>query len=189
MRSVQLYGDKRTTYTIYENGRIIRNGRIGARGRIIKERELAVHKNTSGYDRVGMVIDGERRDYFVHRVIAELFCDKPDGCNIVDHIDGNKQNNTAENLEWVTSGENNKRAYAKGLKKPTVLSGEKHPMAKLSRDDVIYIRTHYVKGDSEFGQCGLARRFGVKQATIYEIVNNRIWIEELPESELITGAM
>ena len=188
MRSVQLYGDRRTTYTVYEDGRIIRNGRIGARGRVIKERELVARRNTSGYDRVGMVIDGKRREYFVHRVVAELFCEKPNGCNVVDHIDGNKQNNIAGNLEWVMSGENNKRAFAKGLKKPKALCGERHPMAKLSKEDVTYIKAHYVKGDSEFGQCGLARRFGVKQATIYEIVNNRSWIERPTNSFLNDNA-
>lgn len=55
---------------------------------------------------------------FVHRLIAELFCDNQYGYEQVDHIDGNKMNNRADNLEWVTASENLRRAYQNGLKKP-----------------------------------------------------------------------
>lgn len=51
----------------------------------------------------------------VHRIIATLFCYRPDGCDYVNHIDGNKQNNAAYNLEWVTRSENVKHAFEIGL--------------------------------------------------------------------------
>lgn len=44
----------------------------------------------------------------VHRLVALYFCAKPDGCNVVNHIDSNKVNNHASNLEWTTVSGNTK---------------------------------------------------------------------------------
>lgn len=44
----------------------------------------------------------------VHRLVALYFCEKPDGCNVVNHLDSNKTNNHAENLEWTTVSGNTK---------------------------------------------------------------------------------
>jgi hypothetical protein len=41
-----------------------------------------------------------------HRLVAEAFCDNPNGYTIVDHIDRDKHNDNASNLRWVTSKEN-----------------------------------------------------------------------------------
>lgn len=46
----------------------------------------------------------------VHRIVAELFLDKVDGKNYVNHKDLNKLNNDVSNLEWVTKSENSKHA-------------------------------------------------------------------------------
>lgn len=50
-----------------------------------------------------------------HRVIAEMFCDRKDGKDFVNHKDGNKQNNSASNLEWVTRSENTLHSFKNGL--------------------------------------------------------------------------
>ncbi len=59
----------------------------------------------------------------VHRLIMEVFKGKSD--LTVDHIDGNKMNNSLDNLEYVTLSENIKRAYSKGLKESNLLSSSK----------------------------------------------------------------
>ena len=46
------------------------------------------------------------RSKIVHRLVADAFCEKRVGTNYVDHIDGDKLNNKAENLRWVTASEN-----------------------------------------------------------------------------------
>jgi len=39
---------------------------------------------------------------YVHRVVAEAFCPHPEGFDVVNHLDNNKLNNRADNLEWTT---------------------------------------------------------------------------------------
>ncbi len=53
----------------------------------------------------------------VHRLIAQTFIPNPNGYSVVNHKDGNKQNNDVSNLEWCTYSYNNLHAYATGLKK------------------------------------------------------------------------
>ena len=56
----------------------------------------------TGYLRVHLPVQIGRKDFYIHRLVAESFCIQPDGCNVVNHIDNNNQNNSAENLEWTT---------------------------------------------------------------------------------------
>lgn len=74
--------------------------------------------HTNGYLRA--VISGH--DAYIHRLVAEAFCDNPRGCSEVNHKDGNKQNNNASNLEWCTRSENNRHAFQTGLRDYAELS-------------------------------------------------------------------
>lgn len=55
----------------------------------------------------------------VHRLVAKAFIGNPDGLPQVNHKDGNKLNNSASNLEWVTASENLKHSYRSGIHKPS----------------------------------------------------------------------
>lgn len=68
-----------------------------------------------GYRGVVLSYGEEYKHVLVHRVVAEAFCSKPDGANEVNHINGNKLDNRADNLEWVTRAENLRHAYETGL--------------------------------------------------------------------------
>lgn len=56
-----------------------------------------------------------KRNYLVHRLVAQEFIPNPDNKLEVNHIDGNKLNNSIDNLEWVTAKENMQHASKNGL--------------------------------------------------------------------------
>ena len=64
----------------------------------------------SGYKTVTI----NRKQYSVHRLVALAWVDKVEGKNFVNHKDGNRLNNKASNLEWVTQKENIDKAYENG---------------------------------------------------------------------------
>ena len=76
----------------------------------------------SEYYKVSLSKCGKGKKYNIHRLVAETFVCNPEHKPQVNHINGNKHDNRAENLEWVTASENELHAYATGLKKPV-----KHP--------------------------------------------------------------
>ena len=58
-----------------------------------------------------------RKNKNVHRIIAETFIPNPDNKSCVNHKDGNKLNNTVDNLEWCNQSENVIHSFANGLQK------------------------------------------------------------------------
>lgn len=56
-----------------------------------------------GYLRIGIYKNGEYKDYYIHRLVAEAFIPNPLGLPQVNHIDEDKTNNRAENLEWCSA--------------------------------------------------------------------------------------
>lgn len=78
----------------------------------------------NGYYRVTFSINKKRKQFYVHRLIAKYFIPNPDNLPQVNHIDGNKLNNSLDNLEWVTAQDNVIHAYKNGLTKH--VSGKDH---------------------------------------------------------------
>lgn len=64
--------------------------------------------------------NGKPHYKMLHRIIANAFCERRRKNTEVNHIDGNKQNNRADNLEWVTHAENLQHAYESGLRNDNV---------------------------------------------------------------------
>lgn len=73
------------------------------------------HMNHNGYMFLGLRKDGTRSTKLVHRLVATAFIRNPNNYKIVNHKDGNKNNNIVDNLEWCTSSYNSKHAYRIGL--------------------------------------------------------------------------
>ena len=69
-----------------------------------------------GYQAVTLAKDGVNRTFRVHKLVALAFIQNPDRKPEINHKDGNKHNNKAENLEWVTAKENQRHAISTGLR-------------------------------------------------------------------------
>lgn len=90
---------------VYENGAVFR---------LVGGTEcVPTITNTSGYASVRL----PDKNHLIHRLVAEAFIPNPDNKPQVNHKDGNKRNNNAWNLEWVTHKENMKHAGESGLLK------------------------------------------------------------------------
>lgn len=76
---------------------------------------LTAQTSSRGYVRIKL---GRGRFYLVHRLVCEAFNANPQCKPQVNHLDGNRQNNRATNLEWATQSENQLHAFATGLQKP-----------------------------------------------------------------------
>ena len=70
-----------------------------------------------GYMQVGLKMGKNRKMELVHRLVAQAFIPNPKHKPQVNHIDGDKTNNRADNLEWCTDSENKRHAWLKGLMK------------------------------------------------------------------------
>jgi len=79
------------------------SGRVRHKGK--EPRKLQVNKR-NGYVYIPVRKDMKFQSLRVHRLIAEAFIPNPENKPHVNHIDGNKQNNSVENLEWCTQSEN-----------------------------------------------------------------------------------
>ena len=110
-------------YQVSNMGRVKSLGRKDRFGRVIKERILEPAVTHNGYLRVGLHVDGKRKMLRVHRLVCEAFHENPDNKSEVNHVNENKTDNRACNLEWSTRTENcnhgsrNERV-AKALSKP-----------------------------------------------------------------------
>ena len=81
-----------------------------------KEIKRCVNRK-NGYVYVQLWNEAKYKNIRLHILVAKTFIPNIENKPEVNHIDGNKQNNKASNLEWVTSSENHKHAWKIGLMK------------------------------------------------------------------------
>lgn len=82
--------------------------------------------NADGYRFHRMTLGGKKCNRLAHRLLAEVFIPNPKNKPQINHKDGNKLNNSIENLEWSTSSENVQHAWATGLRSKRASSGERY---------------------------------------------------------------
>ena len=93
-------------YMVSDHGRVKTMKFRNNRGEIERERILSPCVKDNRYLYVGLSKDGQRRNKYIHRLVAEAFVPNELNKRIVNHIDFDVTNNSASNLEWCTQKEN-----------------------------------------------------------------------------------
>ena len=129
----------------------------------------------NGYQKLNIFYNLKRLSIFRHRFIAETFISNSNNLPVINHIDGNIQNNTVSNLEWCTQAYNIHQAVKYGQIKSGCLSphwGEKSRTHKLTWQDVNDIRALYPK---RYNQQMLGLLFDISETQIGNIINFKCW--------------
>lgn len=140
------------------------------------DRVMKVVADKRGYVSILLEVKGTAKRHLIHRLVMLAFVGNcPDKLQ-VNHKDGDKSNNSLENLEYVTAKENSRHKFdVLNYKAPlgnTFFIGEQHHSSKLTKSQVLDIRGKHANGNS---MASLARDYGVRFNTIYSIVNNITW--------------
>ena len=152
-----------TDYSVSSEGRVASRKKGG--WRVMKSRLR------NGYPSMYICFSGGRQDIHVHRLVAEAFLGPPPTPkHQVNHKNGVKGDNRAENLEWVTSKENIRHRFdVLGQK---AAHGAALPQCKLTETEVREIRALVVAGES---QSVIAARYGVEQTNVSHIARGKTW--------------
>lgn len=139
------------------------------------EKILKPQQESHGYTQVSLYrSDGKAKVFKIHRLVAGSFlAESREGGKEVNHIDGNKQNNSLTNLAWVTRLENSRHAWENKL--VPVKYGEETSGTKLNNIEVQQIRARYRRYGKENSAVSLAKEFNVTRQAIADIVHNKTW--------------
>ena len=121
----------------------------------------SLHKD--GY--IFVTIDGKQVP--LHRLIALVFCYDFEEGKVINHKDGNKQNNFADNLEWVTQQENIKHSHSNDLQP----KGLKTYTGKFTAKQREEIKTLWDSGEKSKRE--IAKMYGVSHTCINDITNDK----------------
>ena len=99
------YNNKETEYSISDSGEVRKD----------TTNYILSQSTQQDYKFVTLLIEGKQKRMRVHRLVAETYIENPDNKPYVNHINGQRDDNNVENLEWVTPAENTQHAVATGL--------------------------------------------------------------------------
>lgn len=149
-----------------------------------KRNELRQYLDQDGYPYVFFVVNGRRYKRVVHRMVAISFIDNKENKPQVNHLNGIRNDNRVENLEWVTSRENTIHGYKVNGRKTTYkqrensrnkFQGSRNPKAKVNEAIVLSIRRLRSKG---IPLKDIAARHSISTAQVSAIANNKFWKNE-----------
>ena len=125
-------------------------------------KQLTPQRQSNGYWSVQI---GKGKTRHLHVLVAEAFIPNPDQLPQVNHIDGNKKNNTVSNLEWTSARDNKYHAMRLGLQK-----------GKFTADQIREIRTRLTAGERNVD---LASEFNTDVSSIAKIRLRKVyaWVD------------
>lgn len=175
--------------TINSNYMVSNLGRVKAKGRLVpcnggfrKKKEKILKQNDyHGYYHVGFIVNGKHVSPLVHQLVMWAFKERRSYPEWeIDHINGDSHDNRIENLEYVSSSENTKRAYSLDLQDRKVLSLANNRRIS-TPEQIAYIKEQFIKEgrtlpsrkNKDFYE-RMAKKFGYKDPqSIYRILLGR----------------
>lgn len=134
-----------------------------------REHWLNPTKEKEGYLVVSLRRE-KRRQYRVHRLVAQAFIQNSKNLPDVNHKNGVKTDNRSRNLEWCTSSFNIRHAIRTGLRDHR---GERNWNHRWTKQQILEMRRQY---SGKYGQLSeLARKFHTTPSRILEIVTRKTW--------------
>lgn len=107
--------------------------------RCLRGKLLKTTIDSLGYCKVTLVDQDRKVVWKVHRLVAGHFLVKPEGKDVINHIDNDRSNNCVTNLEWCTPKENTNHMHVQG--RNYAAYGYSNPAAKLTNVDIENIRS------------------------------------------------
>ena len=102
------YENEETNYSVSTDGQVRKD----------TTNYILSQSSQQDYKFVSLFIRGKQKRMRVHRLVAETFIENPENKPYVNHINGKRDDNNVENLEWVTPSENTTHAVQTGLFTP-----------------------------------------------------------------------
>ena len=166
-------------YEVSDCGRVRSVPRIANRGgvqqrvcgKIIAQQLLKSKRCESRY-KVTLLTPQGRKHYLVHRLVAAAFCVKPAGCDVVNHLDNNPQNNCASNLEWTTPAGNAAHANKQGRLRMPIVNGASNPASRYSERQALQVIKKLREGQPKKA---IAAELAVTYSFVAEIACGRRW--------------
>lgn len=155
-------------YLVSNQGRVMGMPKPTVQGHIMRTK-----KNWAGYVTVCLSKNGKKHSKSVHRLVAAAFIPNPESKEEVNHINGKRDDNRVENLEWCTRSENERHAYTVLGKKPNApWRGKPRKFARKLTDDQVRLIRRDTRPRTE-----IAKEYGVSKQTIEHIQKERIYKE------------
>ena len=137
-------------YLIYDDGNVFNTN---------TNKMLSGSIGQNGYKYYRLSKNNKKKIFYAHRLVAEAFLENKDNLPVVNHKDGNKLNNSVDNLEWCTAKENDIHARNTGLKL------QNKPIKAINID------TEYSICFESLSEC--ARYFSTNKGTIHRVLSGK----------------
>ena len=155
-------------YEISNYGRVKRKAYLTSNNHRLPEIILKWQYSNDGYAYVAVntdKTDGKLKNRRVHVLVAETFINNENNLPFVNHIDGNKLNNSVENLEWVTHKQNCEHR-TNNLLQPQKTYTYTGKLSKEQREEILFrLNTESISRRQ------LAKEYGVSHTTINSLAN------------------